>query len=341
MSPLVNADESGICDFHAGIFDVTFRKKDDPFDTSTFQRGIPICFLLVVSADGKQRFAKFFPKEREDILEAIGLTITELKEEYDIKINRLLVTPKLSAAMRFVPTTNSSRGVRKNLAVKLAGGIKSKIYVKVGFLAEKQYISYEELPNYPQLILEQYVKTMKFHRIKILNDPLDLIPEVEAVHKKKKTILLKVTFESGQVEDWNPSPYKFYRKIELRIDQTLHDLATAIQDALGWEKDHLYCFFKPHSGMLPYSTNTAYVGGYGVDIIWGLPVIADKVKEAAKVKISSLSLGINDTFMYLFDFGDENYFNIEVIGFGETSPWFSYPRLRDKRGYLKQYPGNS
>jgi len=327
MSPLVNADESSKHDFHAGLFDVTYKKKDDPFNIFlTFQSGIPICFLLVVSAD---------------ILEAIGLTFAELIEKHGIKIKRLLVTPKLNAAMRFVPIENSSRGLRKNLAVKLAGGLKMKIYAKVGFLAEERYLSYEELPNYPQLILEQYVKTMKFHDIKILNDPLDLIQEVESVHKKKKTILLKVTFESGQVESWNTSPYKVYRTIELRMDQTLHDLATTIQDALEWEKDHLYCFFKPRSGMYPYSTSTAYVGGYGVDIIWGLPVIADKVKEAAKVKISSLSLGINDTFMYLFDFGDENYFNIKVIGFGETSPWFSYPRLRDKSGYLKQYPGNS
>jgi len=205
----VNVDESSKHDFHAGLFDVTYKKKEHRFNILTFQSGIPICFLLVVSVDGKQRFAKFFPKEREDILEAIGLTIAELKEKHGIKIKRLLVTPKLNAAMRFVPIANSSRGVRKNLAVKLAGGLKMKIYVKVGFLAEKRYLSYEELPNYPQLILEQYVKTMKFHGIKILNDPLDLIPEVEAVHKKKKPSFSKLHLSPGKLKVGTLLPTKF------------------------------------------------------------------------------------------------------------------------------------
>lgn len=34
-----------------------------------------------------------------------------------------------------------------------------------------------------------------------------------------------------------------WRKIELRADQTLHDLHMAIQDAFEWDNDHLYAFY--------------------------------------------------------------------------------------------------
>ena len=333
MAPLVNVDRVNECNFHAGLFDITYRVKEN-----IFQNSIPISFLLVVSIDGQQRFAKFFPKELERIIEGVGLAVADLKEKHDIKIKRLLVSSKLNAVARFVPIANSSRGTQENLAVKLVGGLKEIIYAELWYLTKQRNLSYEELPNHPQLILEKYVKTMEAHNVRILNDPCELIHDVEIKHKKKKTVILKVKFEAGAVEEWNESTHEVYRTIELRVDQTLHVLATAILDALGWEKDHLYCFFKPRSKRFPYSTETAYIGGCGVDKMWGLPVIADKVKEARKTKLSSLSLSINDNFMYLFDFGDENYFNIEVIGFGETSPWLSYPRLRDVSRNLKQYP---
>ena len=34
-----------------------------------------------------------------------------------------------------------------------------------------------------------------------------------------------------------------WRKVELRADQTLHDLHMAIQAAFSWDADHLYSFF--------------------------------------------------------------------------------------------------
>ncbi len=40
-----------------------------------------------------------------------------------------------------------------------------------------------------------------------------------------------------------PGTGRTWRKIELRADQTLHDLHLAIQDAFEWGNDHLYAFF--------------------------------------------------------------------------------------------------
>ena len=40
-----------------------------------------------------------------------------------------------------------------------------------------------------------------------------------------------------------PSTGRTWRKIELRADQTLHDLHTAIQHTFEWDNDHLYAFY--------------------------------------------------------------------------------------------------
>jgi hypothetical protein len=40
-----------------------------------------------------------------------------------------------------------------------------------------------------------------------------------------------------------PGTGRTWRKLELRADQTLHDLHLAIQDAFEWDNDHLYAFF--------------------------------------------------------------------------------------------------
>ncbi len=40
-----------------------------------------------------------------------------------------------------------------------------------------------------------------------------------------------------------PGTGRTWRKIELRADQTLHDLHTAIQHTFEWDNDHLYAFF--------------------------------------------------------------------------------------------------
>jgi hypothetical protein len=40
-----------------------------------------------------------------------------------------------------------------------------------------------------------------------------------------------------------PGTGRTWRKIELRADQTLHDLHTAIQYTFEWDNDHLYAFY--------------------------------------------------------------------------------------------------
>lgn len=40
-----------------------------------------------------------------------------------------------------------------------------------------------------------------------------------------------------------PGTGRVWRKIEMRADQTLEDLHFAIQEAYGWDTDHLYSFF--------------------------------------------------------------------------------------------------
>lgn len=330
-SLLKNTDKVSECNFHAGLFDVTYRVKMD-----VYQNSIPISFLLMVSSEGKPRFIKFLLKNSERMIEEIGQAIVDLNEKYGIQIKRLLVPSELNGVERFIPIANCARGAKENLAVKTAGMLKMKAYCIFWNMASKGK-SYEELPNYPQLILEVYKDLCARHDIILFNDPLQLIDKV-VDKQKEKTIIFKVSFESGRAEEFNVSPYTVNILIELRTDQTLDVLHHAIQDALGWMKDHCYCFFKPISLDITYTADIAYIGGGGVDFMWGLPIDVKKVVEARKTKLDSLKLDLNTKLIYLFDFGDENYFNIEVAGFGETSLWFTYPRLRSMTGSLKQYP---
>lgn len=49
-----------------------------------------------------------------------------------------------------------------------------------------------------------------------------------------KIVILKVSFRRRK---------DVWRKIELKTNNTLVDLNDAIQDAIGWDNDHLYSFF--------------------------------------------------------------------------------------------------
>lgn len=53
-----------------------------------------------------------------------------------------------------------------------------------------------------------------------------------------------------------PGAGRVWRKLELRGDQTLEDLHYAIQDAYGWDADHLYSFFMSNKAWDPTAEYT-------------------------------------------------------------------------------------
>jgi hypothetical protein len=109
-----------------------------------------------------------------------------------------------------------------------------------------------------------------------------------------------------------------WREIELRGDQTLDDLHEAIQQAYGWANDHLYAFFL--SGR-PYDRRTE------IGHPW-----SDAPRLANEVSLGSLRLKLGQSFLYLFDFGDDHQFHIEVFGQALVAPRGRYPRVVGKQG---------
>jgi hypothetical protein len=72
-----------------------------------------------------------------------------------------------------------------------------------------------------------------------------------------------------------PGTGRVWRKIELLADQTLEDLHFAIQDAYGWDADHLHSFFmsgKAWDGSTEYRLPEGYSP-------WGDPMDDEEDKE--------------------------------------------------------------
>jgi hypothetical protein len=115
--------------------------------------------------------------------------------------------------------------------------------------------------------------------------------------------------------------------IALGDQQTLADLHYAIQNAFGWDADHLYSFFM--SGR-PWDRSTEYAatgeGGWGA-------------KVAHQARIGRLGLQPGSTFLYLFDYGDEHYFAVRVEEISQTNVPPKHARIeRTPANPPEQYP---
>lgn len=124
---------------------------------------------------------------------------------------------------------------------------------------------------------------------------------------------------------WQPS---VWRVIEMTADQTLEDLHEAIQDAFGWDRDHLYAFFL--SGRA-WDSSTEI----------GCPSLDGEMEPptADEVTLGDLDPQPGQRLLYLFDFGDDLRHDIEVLGIAPPSAEGQYPRIAETHGAAPpQYP---
>ena len=127
---------------------------------------------------------------------------------------------------------------------------------------------------------------------------------------------LKVTYLRGKGTT--------YRTIEMTTDQTLEDLHYAIQRSINWDADHLYSFYMKE-GEEPRFEIASPDGDDGVSF-------------ASEWSIGELGLAAKQKFIYLFDFGDEHAFQVDVLNTRPQAEKVEYPRVVEKRGRApKQY----
>ena len=135
-------------------------------------------------------------------------------------------------------------------------------------------------------------------------------PFVPAKVDSNRTIIFKVILKYRK---------GIWRKIELKAEQTLEDLHDLIQDALGWDDNHLYSFFMDNKF---YSKE---------DMEYTRPSNPEG-RKTADIKAGVFGFKKGQKFAYLFDFGDEHRFEIEVVNFGTVQKGKKYPVLLESKG---------
>ncbi len=149
-----------------------------------------------------------------------------------------------------------------------------------------------------------------------LPEPAPLSPKPVAKPGAVLTYSFKVTYLR------KPSVWQV---IEIAEDQTLDDLHYAILGAVHLDSDHLYSFFM--SGRA-WDERTEYASPYG------------EGRSADRVKIGDLRLRMKQKFLYLFDYGDEHRFEVQLVGINREAPKGRYPKIVESHGKApRQYGG--
>ncbi len=144
--------------------------------------------------------------------------------------------------------------------------------------------------------------------------PLVIAPPTPASTITPQTFTFKVVYR--------PEPNAWF-VIEMRADQTLHDLHHAILDAADFDEDHLYSFYM--SGQA-WDKATEYSRG-------------PDARHSSNERISNLPLRMKQRFLYLYDYGDQHEFDVQIIATSADTLRGRYPKIVERHGkMLSQYP---
>ena len=139
---------------------------------------------------------------------------------------------------------------------------------------------------------------------------------------------------------------RIWRKIEILGSQTLDDLHMAIQEAFDFDADHLYSFFMSGKAWDDSAFEYYHPEADGGPLEKRMRTMLTQIRgsqpqprlPATSVRIESLNLKPKQKFLYLFDYGDEWHFEVELLK-ERHSEKALYPRIIDTRGEApQQYP---
>lgn len=124
---------------------------------------------------------------------------------------------------------------------------------------------------------------------------------------------------------------KLYRDIEIPSDRSLYDLAAAIVRAYGFDLDHAFGFFPKLTGHI-YDSSPRY------------ELFADMGDGDGALSVKTTTVAqafpkVGKAMTFLFDYGDEWRFRVEVLARGEREPRKRYPKVLTSVGKAPpQYP---
>jgi len=119
-----------------------------------------------------------------------------------------------------------------------------------------------------------------------------------------------------------------WRIIDIKENQMLSSLHKAIFKTFDRTEEHKYSFFLSNK---PYDKESEFTSP-GSDT-------TGETKLATRVRIDSIALYGGPKFLYLFDYGDDWWHEVELIGVTQRVTRASYPRVVKKQGKSPlQYP---
>ncbi|MBK1839317.1 hypothetical protein JHL17_18055 [Azospirillum sp. YIM B02556] len=122
-----------------------------------------------------------------------------------------------------------------------------------------------------------------------------------------------------------------YRDIEIPSDRSLYDLAAAIVRAYAFDLDHAFGFFPKLAGHI-YDAEPRY------------ELFADMGEGDGSLSVRNTTVAqafprVRKAMTFLFDYGDEWRFRVEVLAMGKREPRKRYPRVVASVGKAPpQYP---
>ncbi len=125
---------------------------------------------------------------------------------------------------------------------------------------------------------------------------------------------------------------RLYRDIELPSSTSLEDLAAAIVSAFGFVFDHAFGFYSALTGRY-HDAEERY------ELFADLRGADEGVRSVRRTKLSTAFPQVGKKMLFLFDYGDQWQFKVELIGLGQEEPKAAYPRVVKQVGAAPpQYP---
>jgi len=131
---------------------------------------------------------------------------------------------------------------------------------------------------------------------------------------------------------------KISRDIEIKENTSLYKLAEAIVSAYDFDFDHAFGFFSDIKERC-FDSKKKYELFTDMEKDGIEPTGAESVM---KTKIGEVWKNIGDKMLFLFDYGDNWLFIVELVGFDIAKSKEKYPRVIKKVGTSpEQYPENA
>lgn len=130
---------------------------------------------------------------------------------------------------------------------------------------------------------------------------------------------------------------KISRDIEIKENANLYKLAEAIIGAYDFDFDHAFGFFSAIGER--YSDSKRKYELFTDLIEEGEDIEPTGAKSVKKTKIGEVWKAIGDKMLFLFDYGDNWLFVVELAGFGAAESKTKYPSITKRIGQApEQYP---